>query len=103
LPKECLLPRHVSDVQLYCSGLYRDLGDVGDVFQACKQNQSVLVRPTSLTIPGVFATLHQIAGEKGGGERSQALLTLEKGGLTGGHRFTTLFLCSATARHLQCQ
>jgi hypothetical protein len=48
--------------------MYRDLGDVGDVFQACKQNQRVLQRPATLTVPGVFAVLQQIAAEKGDGE-----------------------------------
>lgn len=53
--------------------MYRDLGDVGDVFQACKQNQRVLQRPAPLTVPGVYAALQQIAAEKGDGEARPAV------------------------------
>eukprot|EP00803_Ostreobium_quekettii_P008788 evm.model.scf_1474EXC.2 EVM.evm.TU.scf_1474EXC.2 scf_1474EXC:16266-31624(-) len=49
------------------SELYKQLGDFGDVAQVCRRNQSTLVQPPPLTVPGVFATLQQIASEKGQG------------------------------------
>ncbi|KAL4435464.1 hypothetical protein ABPG77_006226 [Micractinium sp. CCAP 211/92] len=53
------------------STLYRELGDLGDVAQACKRNQAVLQRPAPLTVPGVFATLQQMSREKGQGSAAR--------------------------------
>ena len=50
-----------------CSELYKRLGDLGDVAQALKRGQALLARPAPLTLPGVLATLRQIAAEKGQG------------------------------------
>ncbi|KAL4419767.1 hypothetical protein ABPG75_006865 [Micractinium tetrahymenae] len=53
------------------SALYRELGDLGDVAQACKRNQAMLQRPAPLTVPGVFATLQQMSREKGQGSAAR--------------------------------
>jgi hypothetical protein len=47
--------------------LYRDLGDLGDVAQACPRNQSTLVRVPPLTLPGLMASLKGMATDKGQG------------------------------------
>jgi DNA ligase-1 len=61
------------------SQLYQQLGDVGDVAQACKRTQAMLHRPAPLTVPGVFTALRQLAAEKGqgaAGRRQRAVLSL---------------------------
>jgi hypothetical protein len=40
--------------------------------QALKTSQGVLARPAPITVPGVFATMRQIADEKGKGGCSPA-------------------------------
>ncbi|PSC70071.1 DNA ligase [Micractinium conductrix] len=55
----------------HISELYKRLGDLGDVAQALKRGQALLARPAPLTLPGVLATLRQIAAEKGQGSKGR--------------------------------
>ncbi|GMH43726.1 hypothetical protein BSKO_11648 [Bryopsis sp. KO-2023] len=57
--------------------LYSEIGDLGDVAQACKQSQRLLVTPAPLTIPGVFHSLRQVSLEQGTGstERRKKIIT----------------------------
>ncbi|DBB01067.1 hypothetical protein WJX77_004280 [Trebouxia sp. C0004] len=57
--------------------MYNELGDMGDVAQACRHTQTMLHRPAPLTVAGVYKTLRQIAVQKGQGSaarRQQAVL-----------------------------
>ncbi|KAL0029207.1 hypothetical protein WJX79_003015 [Trebouxia sp. C0005] len=57
--------------------MYNELGDLGDVAQACRHTQTMLHRPAPLTVAGVYKTLRQIAVQKGQGSaarRQQAVL-----------------------------
>nr|GMD51989.1 DNA ligase 6 isoform X1 [Ipomoea batatas] len=47
--------------------LYKNLGDLGDVAQVCRQTQSLLAPPATLTIQSVFSTLKQISVQTGSG------------------------------------
>ncbi|KAK9829240.1 hypothetical protein WJX72_004715 [[Myrmecia] bisecta] len=57
--------------------MHNQLGDMGDVAQACRHTQMTLHRPAPLTVRGVYRTLRQIASEKGSGSsnrRQRAIL-----------------------------
>ncbi|KAK9840432.1 hypothetical protein WJX74_009841 [Apatococcus lobatus] len=59
--------------------MYKDHGDLGDVAQACRHTQTTLHRPAPLTVAGVFASLRQMAVEKGpgsAGRRQRSVLAL---------------------------
>lgn len=59
--------------------MYAELGDMGDVAQACRHTQTMLHKPMPLTVPRVYKTLRQIAMEKGSGaagRRQQAVLAM---------------------------
>eukprot|EP01026_Neomeris_dumetosa_P071609 TRINITY_DN72487_c0_g1_i1.p1 TRINITY_DN72487_c0_g1~~TRINITY_DN72487_c0_g1_i1.p1 ORF type:complete len:209 (+),score=23.55 TRINITY_DN72487_c0_g1_i1:84-710(+) len=47
--------------------MYKELGDLGDIAQECRQGQTMLFQPKKLTIQGVFDKLHQISKEQGSG------------------------------------
>ncbi|KAH7373787.1 hypothetical protein KP509_17G075000 [Ceratopteris richardii] len=47
--------------------MYNNMGDLGDVAQACRKTQSLLVAPHILSIQQVFSTLLQISKESGTG------------------------------------
>lgn len=47
--------------------LYNSLGDLGDVAQLCRQNQSLLAPPAPLSIRGVFSVLRKISVQTGSG------------------------------------
>ena len=85
--------------------MYRELGDIGDVAQACRRNQAMLQRPAPLTVAGVFATLQQIAHEKGQGERTGVDATVLPACLLGRcymelHTAAPPVLCSPLGRHM---
>mmetsp|Transcript_10741 Transcript_10741/g.40352 ORF Transcript_10741/g.40352 Transcript_10741/m.40352 type:complete len:1482 (-) Transcript_10741:96-4541(-) len=56
--------------------MYRDLGDLGDVAQACRQTQTLLLRPKALTIRHVFTSLRGLSTVSGSGSaiRRKAVL-----------------------------
>ncbi|XXG83806.1 hypothetical protein AAC387_Pa10g1480 [Persea americana] len=47
--------------------MYNNLGDLGDVAQACRQTQSLLAPPCPLSIQQVFSVLRKISMETGSG------------------------------------
>lgn len=47
--------------------MYNNLGDLGDVAQACRQTQSLLAQPRPLSIREVFSVLRKISMETGSG------------------------------------
>ncbi|MCO5599554.1 hypothetical protein L7F22_053660 [Adiantum nelumboides] len=51
--------------------MYNSMGDLGDVAQACRQTQSLLVAPRILSIQQVYLTLLQISKETGSGSSSR--------------------------------
>ncbi|KAI5056524.1 hypothetical protein GOP47_0028342 [Adiantum capillus-veneris] len=51
--------------------MYNATGDLGDVAQACRQTQSLLVAPRILSIQQVYLTLLQISKETGSGSSSR--------------------------------
>ncbi|GAB4816048.1 hypothetical protein N2152v2_003094 [Parachlorella kessleri] len=59
--------------------MHNQLGDIGDVAQACKRTQATLQRPAPLTVQGVLGTLRSLAREKGqgaAGRRQRSVLGL---------------------------
>lgn len=51
--------------------LYNEAGDFGDVAQAYKRTQSLLVAHAPLTVRGVFAALQRLAAEQGQGAKER--------------------------------
>ncbi|XP_030507869.2 DNA ligase 6 isoform X1 [Cannabis sativa] len=47
--------------------MYNDLGDLGDVAQACRQTQTLLAPPAPLLIKDLFSTLQKISVQTGSG------------------------------------
>ncbi|PON77470.1 DNA ligase, ATP-dependent [Parasponia andersonii] len=47
--------------------MYNDLGDLGDVAQACRQTQTLLAPPSPLLIKDVFSALQKISVQTGSG------------------------------------
>ncbi|KAF6259490.1 ATP-dependent DNA ligase [Scenedesmus sp. NREL 46B-D3] len=58
--------------------LYNSMGDLGDVAQACRRKQSSLLPPPPLTVAGVFAALHSLAGQSGPGAAGRRQSTVAK-------------------------
>ncbi|XP_062107460.1 DNA ligase 6-like isoform X2 [Humulus lupulus] len=51
--------------------MYNDLGDLGDVAQACRQTQTLLAPPSPLLIKDLFSTLQKISVQTGSGSTSR--------------------------------
>ncbi|EXC20557.1 DNA ligase 1 [Morus notabilis] len=51
--------------------MYNDLGDLGDVAQACRQTQMLLVPPSPLLIKDVFSALQKISAQTGSGSTTR--------------------------------
>lgn len=51
--------------------MYNNVGDLGDVAQACRQTQCLLIAPRALTIEQVYSTLLQISKETGSGSSAR--------------------------------
>lgn len=60
--------------------LYRELGDLGDVAQACPRTQSTLVRVPPLTLDGLMASLKGMATDKGQGSAGRRQQVGREGG-----------------------
>jgi DNA ligase-1 len=55
------------------SEMYRQLGDLGDVAEACKSTQTLLLKPQPLTVAGVMASLRALATIQGQGSNARKL------------------------------
>ncbi|KXZ42596.1 hypothetical protein GPECTOR_132g608 [Gonium pectorale] len=77
--------------------LYRELGDLGDVAQACRRTQSTLVAPAPLLAGRLLAQLRALAADKGTGvaaRRQAAVLGLLRACREGEVKYLTRTLIS---------